>query len=74
MPALPARRPSGCCRRHAGSRRWPVQASLDRAAPEHPVTLWSKDGHLLWVNSLAMERASLSAATPEPANGAILRD
>ncbi len=53
---------------------FPTKASLDRAAPEHPVALWSKDGHLLWVNSLAMERASLSAATPEPANGVILHD
>jgi predicted amidohydrolase YtcJ len=53
---------------------FPTKASLDRAAPQHPVALWSKDGHLLWVNALALERASISAATPEPANGAILRD
>jgi predicted amidohydrolase YtcJ len=54
--------------------RFPTKASLDRAAPQHPVALWSKDGHLLWVNSPALERASISATTPEPANGAILRD
>ncbi|HLX58566.1 MAG TPA: amidohydrolase [Ktedonobacteraceae bacterium] len=53
---------------------FPTKASLDDAAPQHPVALWSKDGHLLWVNSLALQRASISAATPEPANGAILRD
>src|SRR5579864_6062218 len=53
---------------------FPTKASLDAAAPEHPVALWSKDGHLLWVNSLALQRANISAATPEPVNGAILRD
>ncbi|MBA2286958.1 MAG: amidohydrolase, partial [Ktedonobacteraceae bacterium] len=53
---------------------FPTKASLDAAAPEHPVALWSKDGHLLWVNSLALQRAGITAETPEPANGAILRD
>lgn len=58
---------------------WPggnfsTKASLDAAAPDHPVVLWSKDGHLLWVNSLALQRASITAQTPDPPNGAILRD
>ncbi len=53
---------------------FPTKASLDSAAPQHPVALWSKDGHVLWVNSLALQRASITAATPDPANGAILRD
>ncbi len=54
--------------------QFPSRASLDIAAPIHPVALWSKDGHLLWVNSLALQRAGITAATPDPANGAILRD
>src|SRR5438552_9773121 len=54
--------------------QFPAKASLDAAAPEHPVALWSKDGHLLWVNSLALQRAHITAETPDPANGAILRD
>jgi predicted amidohydrolase YtcJ len=54
--------------------RFPSRASLDAAAPEHPVALWSKDGHVLWVNSLALQRAGITAETPDPANGAILRD
>src|SRR5258708_5359072 len=53
---------------------FPTKAALDSAAPEHPVALWSKDGHLLWVNSLALQRAAITSETPEPANGAILRD
>jgi hypothetical protein len=54
--------------------QFPSKASLDVAAPAHPVALWSKDGHLLWVNSLALQRAGIDAQTPDPANGAILRD
>jgi len=55
-------------------RQFPGRASLDAAAPAHPVVLWSKDGHVLWVNSLALQRAGITANTPEPAHGAILRD
>ena len=54
--------------------QFPAKASLDAVAPRHPVALWSKDGHLLWVNSLALQRANISAQTPDLANGAILRD
>jgi predicted amidohydrolase YtcJ len=54
--------------------QFPGKASLDAAAPNHPVALWSKDGHLLWVNVLALQRAGITAETPDPANGAILRD
>ena len=54
--------------------QFPGRASLDAAAPAHPVVLWSKDGHVLWVNSLALQRAGITANTPEPAHGAILRD
>lgn len=54
--------------------RFPTKASLDDAAPQHPVALWSKDGHLLWVNSLALQRAGISAETPNPTDGVIMRD
>src|SRR6266487_534315 len=53
---------------------FPGKASLDAAAPEHPVALWSKDGHMLWVNSQALKRAKITAETPQPATGAILHD
>jgi predicted amidohydrolase YtcJ len=56
------------------SDRFPTKASLDDATSQHPVALSSKDGHLLWVNSLALQHAGITAQTPEPANGAILRD
>jgi len=54
--------------------QFPTKASLDVAAPEHPVALWSKDGHVLWVNSQALQRAGITAETPNPTNGAIVRD
>ncbi|HEU5226952.1 MAG TPA: amidohydrolase family protein, partial [Ktedonobacteraceae bacterium] len=53
---------------------FPTRASLDAAAPHHPVALWSNDGHVLWVNSLALQRAGITAETPDPQTGAILRD
>lgn len=53
---------------------FPTKASLDIVAPEHPVALWSKDGHLLWVNSLALQHANITSETPDPADSAILRD
>ena len=53
---------------------FPTRASLDAAAPDHPVALSSKDWHLLWVNSRALQLAGITAETPEPAHGAILRD
>lgn len=53
--------------------QFPTKASLDAVAPEHPVALSSKDGHLLWVNSRALERAGITSQTPDPATGAILR-
>ncbi len=56
------------------SGNFPTRASLDVAAPEHPVALWSKDGHLLWANSRALERAGITRERPDPPNGAILRD
>ncbi|WP_376794851.1 amidohydrolase [Thermogemmatispora sp.] len=56
------------------TRAFPSREVLDAAAPEHPVALWSKDGHLLWVNSLALARAGITAETPDPPGGAILRD
>lgn len=54
--------------------RFPTKAALDAFSPHHPVALWSKDGHLLWVNSLALRRANITKDTPQPQTGAILRD
>lgn len=52
----------------------PTRQMLDQVAPHHPVALDSKDWHSLWVNSLALARAGISAATPDPSDGVIERD
>ena len=53
---------------------FPRRESLDAVAPAHPVALGSRDGHALWVNSCALRRAGISATTPDPEGGRILRD
>ncbi len=53
--------------------RFPDRAALDAISRRHPIALDSKDVHTLWVNSLALERAGIDAATPDPPGGTILR-
>ncbi len=53
---------------------WPTRQMLDRVAPTHPVLLHSKDHHSVWVNSLALRLAGVTAQTPDPPGGRILRD
>lgn len=54
--------------------RKPLRADLDLAAPENPVTLTRAGGHSAVVNSLALEMASITDATPDPEGGVIERD
>ena len=54
--------------------RFPGRHDLDRVSREVPVSLSRVDGHALWVNSRALELAGITAATPDPAGGKILRD
>jgi len=51
----------------------PTRQLLDRAAPRHPVFLTAKSGHAAWVNGRALELARVTAATPDPAGGAVVR-
>ena len=52
----------------------PTRHDLDAVAPHLPVALNSKDGHSLWVNTLALRLAGVTATTPDPAGGQILRE
>ncbi len=54
--------------------RWPHRAELDRVVPDRPVAIYSKDEHLLWVNSKALGIAGIDRATPDPEGGEIGRD
>ena len=42
----------------------PTREALDRAVPDVPVALMSKDYHSLWVNSAALERADAPLEVP----------
>jgi predicted amidohydrolase YtcJ len=58
--------------------RWngeaPHRDILDRVVPDHPVALQSHDMHALWANGAALRRAGITADTPDPADGRIVRD
>jgi predicted amidohydrolase YtcJ len=53
---------------------FPGHETLTDALPDHPAFLVRIDGHAAWVNARALEAAGISAATPDPAGGRILRD
>ncbi|MCA1632720.1 MAG: amidohydrolase [Acidobacteria bacterium] len=53
---------------------WPTRADLDAVAPRNPVFLQRVDGHVSWVNSLALQQAKVTRETEAPAGGEILRD
>ncbi|HKV21265.1 MAG TPA: amidohydrolase [Mycobacterium sp.] len=46
---------------------------LDAAVPDRPVVLRAWDYHTVWCNSAALERAGITADTPEPVLGEIPR-
>ncbi|CAN5754350.1 amidohydrolase [soil metagenome] len=48
--------------------------ALDRIAPDHPVYLRSQDHHAGWANGAALAAAGVSAQTPDPTSGVIVRD
>ncbi|HYE13322.1 MAG TPA: amidohydrolase [Pyrinomonadaceae bacterium] len=54
--------------------QWPTRKDLDEVAPDNPVFLQRVDGHVSWANSLALQKAGVTAATRAPEGGEILRD
>ncbi|PWJ27324.1 hypothetical protein ATK17_3515 [Branchiibius hedensis] len=52
----------------------PRKEDLDAVVPDRPVFLFNKDVHGAWVNSEALRRAGIDAATPDPADGRYERD
>jgi predicted amidohydrolase YtcJ len=51
-----------------------VRADLDTAAPNNPVALSRAGGHSIAGNSLALQAAGITRATPDPLRGIIERD
>lgn len=55
-------------------RRWPTAVELDAATGGRPAMLSRVDGHAVWVNTEALRRSGIDAATRAPEGGEILKD
>jgi predicted amidohydrolase YtcJ len=53
---------------------FPTHASLDKVSPNNPVLLTHASGHASFVNQKALELSGVSAQTPNPEGGEILKD
>jgi predicted amidohydrolase YtcJ len=52
----------------------PTKELIDSLTPETPVAVSRYDGHMVLANSLALKLAGITAQTPDPAGGVIVRD
>jgi predicted amidohydrolase YtcJ len=52
----------------------PPKEILDEIVPDRPIALISYDGHSMWVNSAALEKAQITKDTPDPEGGRIERN
>ena len=57
-----------------GPEALPDKKYLDEIFPNRPVSLEGFDGHTYWANSKALAMAGITRDTPDPSNGAIVRD
>lgn len=57
-----------------GLGRFPTAAELDSVVADRPVWLERADNHANWGNTLAITGAGVTAKTPDPAGGKIIRD
>ncbi len=53
---------------------WPTAEELNRVSPENPVYLTRIDGHAALVNSPALDRGGVTADTPDPPGGKIIKE
>lgn len=53
---------------------FPTAADLDRAVPDRPAMVRSRDGHCAWLNTRAMRQVEIRPHTPDPPGGRYLRD
>lgn len=58
----------------AWANRYPTMELLSRAFPENPVVMQSLHGYATWGNRMAFELAGITAATPSPPGGEIVKD
>jgi predicted amidohydrolase YtcJ len=53
---------------------YPTKEELDAVSPDNPVVLERTDGHMIWVNSLALKLAGITKDSTDPQGGEILRN
>ena len=58
----------------AWANRYPTLELLSEAVPDHPVYLRGLHGFAGWGNRMAFEMAGITADTPDPAGGQLVRD
>lgn len=52
----------------------PTKTLIDPVTPERPVFLSRYDGHMALANSVALKLAGVTAATPDPPGGTVVKD
>ena len=52
----------------------PTREQLDALIPDRPAVMECYDGHTKWLNTKALDMARITAATPDPPGGQIVRD
>jgi predicted amidohydrolase YtcJ len=52
----------------------PTRQQLDAVVPDRPAVMVAYDGHTSWANSRALKLAGITAETPDPDAGAIVKD
>lgn len=52
----------------------PTRELIDPLTPDNPVAVSRYDGHMYLANSVALKRAHITASTPDPPGGEIVRD
>jgi len=52
----------------------PTRQMIDAVTPDTPVLIYRYDGHMALANSLALKLAGVTAKTPDPPGGVIMRD
>jgi hypothetical protein len=52
----------------------PTRQQLDELVPDRPAYMTCYDGHTGWANTAALKLAGITAATPDPPDGVVVRD
>lgn len=56
------------------NREWPSKELIDSVSPDNPVVLHRTDGHSALVNSFVLRASGITAKTPDPFGGEIMRN